>query len=221
MNRAYKSLKGFLEIGLSLLFLISSVQGGDRLENMDLTALSGEAAQVQKRLAKNPSDYEALQSMGIITHYMAIKDSKTYAKKAVQFLEQSLKSKPDNYTVLCCLGSAYTLLAKDAGNPMDKSRFSNKGFEYMDVAVRKDPDNIMVRMIRANNSKGLPKFLNRRATAYEDFEYLVGLFDKGLKVPSQLKASVYRSLAAMNQEDGHAALAKKYQTLVETLEKEK
>jgi tetratricopeptide (TPR) repeat protein len=216
-----KSLRGLLGISLILLFLIPLTWATNGLEEMDLKTLSGEAAQLQKQLDQNPADYEALQSLGFVYHYMAIKDSKAYAKKALQVLEQANKSKPEDYVVVCCLGSTYTLMAKDAGSPMAKADYFNKGVEYMDKAVRKDPDNIMIRMIRGNNSKGLPKFLNRRSIAYEDFEYLAALFEKGQNFPSPLKASVYRHLAALNQEDGQPARAKKFQTMAQTLDKEK
>lgn len=221
MNRIfYNFLRGLWGVSLIFLLLTPSAQAEKGLEEMDLPALSGEAAQLQKRLDRNPSDYEALQGLGIVTHYMAIKDSKAYSKKAVQLLEQVQKSKPEDYMVLCCLGSAYTLMAKDAGSPAARADFFNKGVEYMDKAVRKDPNNYRVRMIRANNSKGMPKFLNRRSIAFEDFETLAGLFEKDHKFPARLKGSVYRNLAVLYQEDGNMEKAQKYQTMAKTLNKE-
>jgi len=209
---------------LSLVFLLltSLAYAEERPENMDLKALLGQAAQLQQRLDQNPSDYEALRNLGIVYHHMAIKDSKAYAKKAVQYLEQAHQKRIDDNVVLCYLGSAYTLLAKDAWNPLSRTYYLNKGVEYMDKAVRKDPDNITVRLIRANNSKALSsRFLSQRSIAYEDFEHLAGLFEKGLKVPLQLKTSVYHSLAALYKEDGDVAKAQKYQTMAETVQKEK
>jgi tetratricopeptide (TPR) repeat protein len=217
----YKSLKSLWGMSLIGLFLTSLTWAEKGLEGMDLAALTGEAAQLQKQLDQNSADYEALQGLGIVYHYMAIKDSKAYSKKAIKVLEQAYKSQPEDYVVLCCLGSAYTLMAKDAASPLSKMDYFNKGVEYMDKAVRKDPDNFMIRMIRANNSKGLPKFLNRRSIAYEDLEYLAGLFEKGRNFPAPLKASVYRHLAALNQEDGHTTRAKKFQAMAQALDKEK
>jgi hypothetical protein len=209
---------------LSLVFLLltSLAYAEERPENMDLKALLGQAAQLQQRLDQNPSDYEALRNLGIVYHHMAIKDSKAYAKKAVQYLEQAHQKRIDDNVVLCYLGSAYTLLAKDAWNPLSRTYYLNKGVEYMDKAVRKDPDNITVRLIRANNSKALSsRFLSQRSIAYEDFEHLASLFEKGLKVPSQLRISVYRSLAALYKEDGDVVKAQKYQTIGENVQEEK
>lgn len=200
-------------------FATPPVHADERPEKMDLQALSVKAAQLKERLDQNPSDYEALQGLGTFYHYMALKDSKTYTKKAVQYLEQAYQKRPDDNMVLCYLGSSYTLLAKDAWNPFSKSSYANKGFERMDKAIRKDPDNITIRLTRAYNSKNLPKFLNRRSIAYEDFEHLAGLFEKGLKVPSSLKISVYQALYALYEEDGKTAEAKKYGILAEKYEK--
>lgn len=208
-------------LGLVFLLLTSLAYAEERPEDNGLAAMLAQITQLQQRLDKNPSDYEALRDLGIAYHNAALKDSKVHAKKAVQYLEQTRQKKIDDTVVLCYLGSAYTLLARDAADPMDRMSYVNKGVAYMDKAVRKDPDNITIRMTRANNSKSLPKFLNRRPIAYEDFEVLVSLFQKGLKVPSSLKISVYRGLAALYQEDGNMAEAKKYQTMAETVQKEK
>jgi hypothetical protein len=227
MNRiSHRSLFDMFGV-LSLVFFLftSLAYAEEKPEDNGLAAMLAQITQLQQRLDKNSSDYEALRDLGIAYHNAALKDSKVYAKKAVQYLEQTRQKKIDDTVVLCYLGSAYTLLARNASDPMDRLSYVNKGVEYMDKAVRKDPDNISdyvtIRLVRANNSMRLPKSLNRRPIAYEDFELLSSLFQKGLKVPSSLKISVYRSLAALYQEDGNMAEAKKYQTMAETDQKEK
>lgn len=227
MNRmSHSSLFDMFGV-LSLVFFLftSLAYAEEKLEDKELAAMLAQITQLQQRLDKNPSDYEALRDLGIAYHNAALKDSKVYAKKAVQCLEQTRQKKIDDTVVLCYLGSTYTLLARDASDPMDRLSYVNKGVEYMDKAVRKDPDDISdyvtIRLVRANNSMALPKSLNRRPIAYEDFELLASLFQKGLKIPSPLKISVYRNLAALYQEDGNMAEAKKYQTMAETVQKEK
>ena len=208
---------------LILLFLFATplAYTEERLEKMDLQVLSVKASQLKERLGQDPSDYEALQGLGMVYFNMALKNSKPYAKTAVQYLEQAYQKKPDDNVVLCYLGSAYTLVAKDAWNPFSKLSYANKGFERMDEAIQKDSDNITIRLTRAYNSKNLPKLLNRRSFAYEDFEHLAGLFEKGLKVPPSLRVSVYRNLSALYEEDGKTAEANKYKILAEKSEKEK
>jgi tetratricopeptide (TPR) repeat protein len=219
MDRVFRSsLPGmFGVLCLVLLLVASQVRAEERPENMDLKALLAQAAQLQQRLDQDPSDYDALRTLGIVYYAASLKDSKAYTKKAVRYLEQAKQKKFDDNVVLCYLGSAYTMLAKDAGDPMSKSSYVNKGIECMDKAVRMDPENISVRLIRANNSKNLPKFLNRRSVAYEDFEHLAGLFEKNSDVSPSLKACVYRDLAALYKEDGDAAKAQKYEAMAGTI----
>jgi tetratricopeptide (TPR) repeat protein len=208
-------------LGLVFLLSISLVHAEKRPESMDLNTLKARAAELQQRLNQNPSDYDALRSLGIVYYAAALKDSKTYAKKAIQYLEQAYQKKPEDAEVLCYLGTSYTLLAKDASDLASITSNTNKGIGFMDKAVRMDPNNISVRLIRANNSKNLPKFLNRRSVAYEDFEYLTGLFEKKLGVSPSLKASVYRNLAALYKEDGDSAKARKYEAMAAAINKEK
>jgi tetratricopeptide (TPR) repeat protein len=222
MDRVFRSSSSgiFGVLCLVLLLFASQVRAGERPENMDLKALSVQAAQLQHRLDQNPADYETLKGLGIVYRGMALKDSKAYAKKAVQYLEQANQKKSDDTEVLCYLGSAYTLLAKDTGDLMNKSSYMNRGVEYMDKSVRMDLDNIAVRLARANNSKSLPKFLNRRPVAYEDFEHLAGLFEKKPDVSPSLKASVYRDFAALYKEDGDTTKARKYEAMAVAIAKE-
>ena len=208
-------------LGLVFFLLTSLVHAEERPESMDLNALKTRAAELQQRLNQNPSDYDALKNLGIVYYGAALKDSKAYANKAIQYLEKAYQKKPEDAEVLCCIGTTYTLLAKDASDLSSITSNMNKGIGFMDKAVRMDPDNISVRLIRANNSKNLPKFLNRRPVAYEDFEYLAGLFEKKPAVSPSLKASVYRNLAALYKEDGDPAKARKCEAMAAAVEKER
>jgi tetratricopeptide (TPR) repeat protein len=208
-------------LGLVFFLFTSLVHAEERPEAMDLNALKARAAELQKRLDQNPSDDEALRGLGIVYYAAALKDSKAYTKKAIQYLDQAYQKKPEDAEVLCCIGTTYTLLAKDASDLSSITSNMNKGIGFMDKAVRMDPDNISVRLIRANNSKNLPKFLNRRSVAYEDFEYLTGLFEKKAGISASLKASVYMNLAALYKEDGDPAKARKYEAMAAAIEKEK
>lgn len=221
---SYRSLVGLCGVlGLVILLLISLAHAEERPESMDLNALKARAAELQKRLDQNPSDDDVLKNLGIVYYAAALKDSKAYAKKAIQYLDQAYQKKSEDAEVLCYLGTTYTLLAKDASDLSSMTSNTNKGIGFMDKAVRMDPDNISVRMIRANNSKNLPKFLNRRSVAYEDFEHLASLFEKKPDISHLLKAFVYQNLAALYKEDGDAAKAQKYEAMAmaATIKKEK
>lgn len=210
-------LKFFFGVCLALFFFISTVWGEEKSQQGDLEAMVKKITKLQERFNQNPSDYDALKELGVIYHDMALKDTKTYAKKAVNSLEEAQKIKPEDNVTLCYLGSAYTLMAKESWNPVSKSNYVNKGIECMDKAVKKDPDNITIRMTRGLNSRGLPGFLNRRQVACEDFEHLADLFEKGLKVPASLKSTVYKNLSELYKEDGDKIKTQKYQTMADNL----
>ena len=204
---------------LFLLFLLLLSPGPSRsqarMETMDLKALEEQAGQLEARVGKNAADYATLRELALVYHYMALKDSKTYAKKAVQRLEEAFRKKPDDNVVLCYLGNAYVLSAKDGGGEADRVAWVNRGFEYMDKAVRRAPDDVAVRLTRGMSAKASPKFLGRRPVAYEDFGYLADLIDKGLKLPQSLKTVVYSQLADLYREDGDNDRAQKYASLAE------
>ena len=204
---------------LSLSFLLLLSPGPSRsqagIESMDLKGLEEQAEQLEARVNKNAADYATLRELALVYHYMALKDSKTYAKKAVQRLDEAFRKKPDDNVVLCYLGNAYVLSAKDGGGQADRAANVNRGFEYMDKAVRRAPDDVIVRLTRGMNAKASPKFLGRRPVAYEDFEYLADLIDKGLRVPQSMKTVIYSQLADLYREDGDNGRAQEYAGLAE------
>jgi len=204
---------------LSLCFLLLLCPGPSRsqagFEAMDLSALAAEAEQLEARVSRNAADYATLRDLATVYHYMAVKDSKAYAKRAVERLEEASRKQPDDNVVLCFLGNAYVLLAKEGGGETDRATYVNRGFEYMDKAVRRAPEDVTVRLTRAFSAKATPKFLGRRPVAYEDFEYLAALFEKGLPVPQSLKAAVYGQLADLWGEDGDNGRAEKYRAMAQ------
>ncbi len=208
---------------LSLLFLFLLVPAPSRsqagFDTMDLKALKAQADQLEARVGSNAADYATLRELATVYHFMAVKDSAAYAKKAVQVLERAYEKKPEDYEVLCYLGNAYVLLAKDGSFFVTRASNASRGFGYMDKAVRNAPDDITIRMTRGISAQSSPKFLGRRPVAYEDFEYLAALFEKGPKVPDSLKAKVYGHLADLYREDGDAAHAQKYGAMAEKAQK--
>lgn len=87
----------------------------------------------------------------------------------------------------------------------------------MDKAVKRDPDNVSVRMTRALNSKSLPSFLNRVDIALEDFEHLAGLIEKNSGYLTSIKKKVYSNLAELYIKAGDQARAEKFRKLAESL----
>jgi hypothetical protein len=203
----------------ALFFLITPVWANDWHELQDLTdvQLSEKISEFKKSLDQKPSDFETLKTLGIAYHIKAMKDPKEYAPRAVEFLSKAYEiNKKDNET-MCYLGSATTMMAKTTWNPMKKMSYVNKGAGFMDKAVKRDLDNVSVRMTRDSNSKSLHSFLNRGDIVLEDFEYLAGLIEKNPESLASIKKKVYSNLAELYIEAGDQAKAEKFRKLSENL----
>jgi len=203
----------------ALLLFATPAWAKDWHELHDLTdiQLSKKISEFQKSLDQDSSDYEALKALGIAYHIKARKDAKGYAPRAVEVLSRAYEiSKKDNET-MCYLGSATTMMANATWNPIKKMTYVNKGTGLMDKAVKKDPDNISVRMTRASNSKNLPSFLNRGDIALEDFEYLAGLIEKNPGYLPSIKKKIYSNLAELYEKAGDLTNAERFRKLAENI----
>ena len=201
------------------LFLTTAVWARDwhELQDMGDTKLAEKISEFQERLDKNPADYEMVKAIGIAFHVKAGKDAKKYAPKAVEFLTRAHEINKKDCETMCYLGSATTMMARTTWNPVKKMSYVNKGTGFMDKAVRRDPDNVSVRLTRAFNSKSLPSFLERGHIALEDFEYLAGLIEKNPDVSQPTKKTVYTNLAELYSKEGDQARADRFSKLAENL----
>jgi len=219
-NRFYSHHKTIFHLLLAaLFFLITPVWAKDWHELQDLTdvQLSEKISGFQKGLDQNPSDYEALKALGIAYHIKARKDAKEYASRAVEFLSRAYEINKKDSETMCYLGSATTMMANTTWNPIRKMSYVNKGTGLMDKAVKRDADNVSVRMTRASNSKSLPSFLNRGDIALEDFEYLAGLIEKNPESLASIQKKVYSNLAELYIKAEDQAKAEKFRKLSENL----
>jgi len=205
---------------MAIAFLLTapvSAKDWHELRDLDDGQLAEKISVLQKILDQNPSDYETMKGIGIAYHRMAKKNAKKYAPKAVEVLAKAFEANKKDYETMCYLGSATTIMAQTTWNPMKKMSYVNKGAALMDKAIRKDPDNVSVRMTRAYNSKNLPSFLNRGHLAVEDFEYLADLIEKNPESYVSIKKDVYINLAELHSKAGDQAKAEKFKNLAETL----
>jgi cytochrome c-type biogenesis protein CcmH/NrfG len=205
-----------LLLGVAL-WLIPVVWAKDwhELQDMSDRELAEQIAEFQEKLNQNPADYEMLKAIGITFHIKANQDVKEFAPKAVEFLTRAHEIDEKDYETMCYLGSATTMMARTTANPIKKMSYVNKGTGFMDKAVRKDPDNISVRLTRAFNSKSLPSFLDRGHIAMEDFEHLAGLIEKNPEVSQAIRKTVYSNLAELYGKAGDQAKAERFSRLAE------
>jgi tetratricopeptide (TPR) repeat protein len=92
--------------------------------------------------------------------------------------------------------------------PLFKLLYLNQGIKELDEAVNIAPEDITVRMIRANNSLALPAFTKRIDIAISDFEYLIKLSKKKKAFPKELLLQIYSGLSQAYLKKGNPKKAK-------------
>ena len=129
-------------------------------------------------LREEPENIVILLKLGILYHNLGVEGDKKAVKRARNLFEKLLELEPQNAEALAWYGSVLTLRGRDVLFPVSKLSYVNNGIEKMDKAVELAPDNISVRMIRANNSLNLPGVFHRIEIAITDFEHLLTLREK-------------------------------------------
>jgi len=160
---------------------------------MDYQGLKRIIEEKEGILKENPNDVSALKILGIAYHNLSVLGKKGVSEKAFSTLNKAYELAPQDNEILVYLGSARTLLGRDATFPLTRLYQVNKGCRLMDEAVSNARDNIVVRLTRANNSLALPSFFNRAKYAKEDMLYLLRLSEKE-KFPPELLATIYYTL---------------------------
>jgi len=130
-------------------------------------------------LRARPNDPHALKALGIASHNLGAQKASGAVGDAVKYLEQARTLLPADAEVLAYLGSATTMLARDSWNPITRLSAVWEGTKLIDTAVARDPDNVTVRFVRANNSMKLPQFFNRAHYAKTDLQHLLTLSASG------------------------------------------
>lgn len=133
-------------------------------------------AQYEVRISQNQQDIAALKAAGIILHQLnRAQADPLLVAKAETYLKKAVVLQGEDQETVAWLGSVTTMKAIFESDPGKQSFFVKLGCRMMDKAVKKVPDNIVVRLTRANNSLELPAFLMRTHYAIEDFQYYLKL----------------------------------------------
>ena len=123
-----------------------------------------------------PPEYAALREQAIALHRRAVDGDEDSASQAVERLERYLKRFADDSEARAYLGSAYTMMARDASSVVNKTRYANRGLRHLDRALDAGAGNFTVRMIRANVNSSLPKMFDRGGAALDDMLALDGIY---------------------------------------------
>nr|VFK27561.1 MAG: hypothetical protein BECKMB1821G_GA0114241_102847 [Candidatus Kentron sp. MB]VFK32109.1 MAG: hypothetical protein BECKMB1821I_GA0114274_102946 [Candidatus Kentron sp. MB]VFK75639.1 MAG: hypothetical protein BECKMB1821H_GA0114242_10282 [Candidatus Kentron sp. MB] len=199
---------------LFLLFFIPFAVGADNgplpIEvlsgNMDRQTLETEIARVEAA-GESIVDAERLKRLGIAWHNLSVIEVDGASVQADKWLKKARDAAPKDYEIMAYYGSARTMVARDSWNVLTKMGTANKGIAIIDKAIRAAPNNVTVRMVRANNSLALPEMFSRRPKAREDFGFLHKRLDK-LDIPSETKAEICFKLGEILDEDGQREKAR-------------
>ena len=95
---------------------------------------------------------------------------------AIELLERLKEEQPESGRVVALLGSVYGISARDAWNPITKTRHLSLCLDYIDEALELGPDDIEVRLTRSFVQIYLPRIFGRRDEAFKDIIVLDQLF---------------------------------------------
>jgi tetratricopeptide (TPR) repeat protein len=117
-------------------------------------------------------------------------DPSAYEDASKLFL-QLYKSEPDSARVAVYYGSLRLLEASRSWAVWKKNSLSKEGLLLMDQAVRKAPNDLEVRFVRAATTRELPSFFDRRQQSDEDFAFVASHLDNHKLEPRLASASLY------------------------------
>ena len=123
-----------------------------------------------------PPEYATLREQAIALHDGAVEGDEESAEQAVARFERYLKRFADDVEARAYLGSAYTMMARDASSVINKTRYANRGLRHLDRVLDAGAGNFTVRMIRANVNSRLPKMFGRGDAALDDMLALDGIY---------------------------------------------
>ncbi len=123
----------------------------------------------------------------VVARYQKAWDGdKKEARALTADLERWTKDEPSNYLLLAYLGSAYALDSRDSWIGPGKLSYLKKGDAALDTAVKSDPTNPAIRLLRAMNYYELPAMFGKHSAAHDDFAYLIEQLRGALPMPYAL-----------------------------------
>jgi len=137
--------------------------------------------------ALSPDPFSDPLIVQIVVRYQKAWDGdKKEAKALTADLERWIKDEPNNYLLMAYLGSAYALDSRDSWIGPGKLSYLKKGDAALDAAVKGDPTNPAVRLLRAMNYYELPAMFGKHRAAHDDFAYLIEQLRGALPMPYAL-----------------------------------
>lgn len=191
-----KKIFFLLALMLCVTFSPGSAWGAEPPVNVrDIAQLKTILRESEAEIKAAPGDVEANKCAGIAAHQLALFDGKGYAGKALKYLEVVHKAAPDDIIIQAYYGSAHALVGRDGTAVVSRVSNVNKGVSILNRAVKKAPEDFIVRMVRASVFFELPPMFDKAEVAYEDFLFVEESFPRVEEyINDDLKAEVYYKL---------------------------
>jgi tetratricopeptide (TPR) repeat protein len=112
-------------------------------------------------------------------HELGVGGDKEAVKKSHDLFKKLYDKDNKNNLIAAYLGSATSLMGRDAIDPNQRLKLALKGLKMLDNAVKQEEENIEIRNLRANVCFRLPEmYFHRTGTAVEDFSYLASRYEQ-------------------------------------------
>jgi tetratricopeptide (TPR) repeat protein len=184
---------------LAILLAFISVANAKSLDVVNVKGVDAKEAleSFQNRIKTNADDFEALKNAGILLHQMSrISPNKTNVELGETYLKKAAQLDPKDVQIAAWLGSITTMKAIFESDPGKQTFLVKVGSRAMDQSVQRDPNNLVIRLIRANNSMELPPFLKRTQYAVEDYNHYLALCERQSCQKAEVEEAKQKLLAA-------------------------
>ena len=191
---------------LGILLLAHTSGQGATLPELTVPGPARDAMQARHEasLKRNPKNLIALRELGIIEHMRVVEGKETEPKlitSAYELLKKAYLQDKTHPLTMAYYGSITTMMALTTERQMSKLKHVKSGTRKLDKAVRLVPDDVNVRMVRGNNSLGLPKFLKRSRLAVKDFLHVLKLLPSAsAEFQAELHYKISRGYSLMDDE---------------------
>ncbi len=99
-------------------------------------------------------------------------------EKAEEFNDSMANYTGDNKTMLAYKGASIALKAKFASERKTKKDLFTKGIQILENALKADPNNAEIRLIRLSIQENTPKIINYKGNIQQDKQLILTTFDK-------------------------------------------
>ncbi|MCX7922093.1 MAG: tetratricopeptide repeat protein [Clostridia bacterium] len=143
-----------------------------------------------KKVESGTDSGEALKKKvlveGLELHSRAFSGGREDVAKASEYFEKLYNQNPGDSLIAAYYADCLSLMGREAREPSAMFGSAIRAIKMLDSAVNGSPDNIEIRLLRANQSYRLPEsFFKRTATAINDFEYLIGRYENDNSLMTQ------------------------------------